>query len=355
MGLGRGFFRSFSLACTTAALLAGCSQGAPSFSLLADENNFNQTPTVTNGKIDILWVIDNSGSMDSSQQNVADNFDSFIDLFNSKGMDYRMAVITTDAYRALFVPGQEIARFRDGTNATGHTGAFVIDPATPDLKQTFLVNMLQGIGGAGDERAFQSIKTALTHQLNAPYGFPREDAFLSVILVSDEDDFSHDAQASRAGQYSYAGMHSVQSYVDFLDQVSGGSASERNFNVNSIAILDQACLDQLNAESPGRRLGIRYQELSNATNGIIGSLCGNFAQTLSSISNRIIELTTAFHLNRLPNPDSIQVFINGAAVPRDPSNGWQYRASNNSITFHGDHVPAAGSTITVRFDPITIK
>lgn len=355
MVLDRSFFRSIALTWTASAVLAGCAQKAPSFSLLSDENNFSQTPTVTNGKIDILWVIDNSGSMASSQENVANNFDSFIDLFNEKGMDYRMAVVTTEAYRALYTESQEIARFRDGTDATGHTGVFVIDPTTPELKQTFLKNMLQGVNGSGDERAFQSIKSALSNQINIPYGFPREDAFLSVILVSDEDDFSHDAQDSRAGQYGYAGLHTIQSYVDFLDGITGGNASSRNFNFNTISILDESCLDDLNVESPGRRIGVRYQELANASRGIIGSLCGDFAQTLASISNRIIELTTAFYLNREPNPASIQVFINGAAVPEDANDGWQYHSGDNSITFHGSFIPAAGSTITVRFDPITIK
>lgn len=354
MGLSRKVFRSLPLAILAGIFLSGCSKSAPSFSLLADENTFNQTPTVTNGKIDILWVIDNSGSMQSSQQNVADNFGSFIALFNAKGMDYRMAVITSEAYRAIW-QSQEYARFRDGTDATGHTGVHVIDPSTPDLEQTFLKNMLQGINGSGDERAFQSIKEALSNSVNLPYGFPRQDSFLSVIIVSDEDDFSHDGQEARGGQYSYSGLHTTQSYVDLLDQLTASTSEVRHYNVNSIAILDQTCLDQLNAESPGRKIGVRYQALSNATNGIIGSLCGNFAETLSNISNRIIELTTAFYLNRVPNPDSIVVYIDGVLVPRDGTNGWQYNASNNSITFHGSYVPSSGAQITVRFDPVTIK
>lgn len=353
MGLERAYIRSVSLALASAALF-GCSNGTPSFSLLADENSFDQNPSITNGKIDILWVIDNSGSMDSSQQNVAQNFSSFIQLFNSKGMDYRMAVITTEAYRGIFA-SDEFARFRNGTASAGYTGVYVIEPSTPDLEQTFLQNMLQGINGSGDERAFQSIKEALTNAVNSDYDFPRQDAFLSVILVSDEDDFSHDGTEHRGGQYSYSGLHTVQSYVDFLDELTAGSALERNFNVNSIAILDQDCLSELNSEVSGRRIGNRYIELSEATNGVVGSLCGNFGEILSNISNRIIELTTAFYLTREPNPDSIQVFIDGSPTPRDSTNGWQYNAVNNSITFHGLYIPAAGTKITVRFDPVTIK
>ncbi|MCM2281720.1 MAG: hypothetical protein NDI61_07725 [Bdellovibrionaceae bacterium] len=353
MGLNRNF-RTLVLAFAAIAQLTGCTGANPSFSLLADENTFNQTPTVTTGKIDILWVIDNSGSMASSQQNVADNFSTFIELFNAKNMDYRMAVTTSEAYRAIW-QSQEYARLRDGTDATGHTGVYVIDPSTPDLQQTFLTNMLQGVSGTGDERVFQSFKQALTNSINLPYGFPRQDAFLSVIIVSDEDDFSHDAQASISGQYSNVGLHTTQSYVDFLDQLTLSTSGARSYNVNTISILDQTCLDTLNASFPGRRIGVRYQELATATNGIIGSLCGDFAATLADISNRILELTTAFYLNREPNPESIVVLINGAQIPNDPVNGWQYNASNNSITFHGTAVPAAGSQITVRFDPASIK
>ena len=45
---------------------------------------------------DILFVIDNSGSMSIWQTALTDNFTSFIGVFAVTGVDYQIAVITTD-------------------------------------------------------------------------------------------------------------------------------------------------------------------------------------------------------------------------------------------------------------------
>jgi len=338
------------------ASLIGCGGGGSSFAILGDTNSFSQAPTVVDGKVDILWVVDNSGSMQSSQQNIADNFASFINLFNTKGIDYRMAVVTTEAYRAATGGAQTFAKFRDGTATTGYTGVFVITPTTPNLNQVFLTNILQGISGSGDERAFQSFKEGLTNSINDPFGFPRAGSFLSIIIVSDEDDFSHNGSGSIAGQYNNANLHTVDSYVSFLDTFTSSTAANRslNYNVNSITIMDQPCLDLLNQTFTGRRIGTRYLELSDKTKGIKGSLCDDFGVTLASISNRIVQLKTAFVLNREPVPETIRVYVNGVEIPQSVDNGWSYSAANNSITFHGSAIPSSGATINVTFDPKSV-
>lgn len=338
-----------------ALMTSACGNKAASFSLLADENNFQQNSSSTNGKIDVLWVIDNSGSMKTSQEAVAQNFARFIEKFNQKGFDYRMAVTTSDAYMDLFGAPATQSRFRDGTDQTGHTGVFVIDPNTPNLEQVFLKNIIQGINGSGDERAFQSMRQTLNNPMNA--GFPRPDAFLSVIIISDEDDFSHDGAESRAGSYSYSGMHTVDSYISYLDGVTNATPETRSraYNVNSIAILDDQCKTILERNNAGLKIGRRYIELSDKTSGIKGSLCSDFGTTLSDISNRIIELTTQFYLNREPNPDTIVVTVDGQSAPRDPVNGFVYHPDTNSITFHGAWVPGPGASIGVKFDPVSLK
>lgn len=341
--------------------MTACGQKGATFSILADEANFQQNREEVNSKVDVLWIVDNSGSMDSSQQNLAENVSSFIRLFNQKGFDYRLAVTTSDSYKVLFGAAPSQAKFKDGTDATSHTGVFVIDPQTPNLDNVFYINAMQGVNGSGDERVFQSIEQTLKSPLNE--GFPREGAFLAVIILSDEDDFSHDGSASIAGQYSNAALHSVDKYVSFLDQLTGATEETRSmkYNVNSITIRDQACLDALNAQIGGRRMGIRYQELSNKTNGVIGSLCDDFAPTLANISSKIVELITQFPLDRTPNPDSIVIHVDGVQVPvltassPQPWNGYRYHADSNSISFHGSYVPGPGAQISIKYDPTSIK
>ena len=95
--------------------------------------------------------------MDTSQQNVANNFTAFISDFVTKGYDFQIAVTTTDAYLATFNSDPSLAEFRDGVSGSP-TGHKIITPNTPDLINTFMEIFYRGTSGYGDERGMQSLK-----------------------------------------------------------------------------------------------------------------------------------------------------------------------------------------------------
>jgi len=353
-----------------------CQKSNDSFSLLADQTTFQQGSSFQARKIDILWVIDNSGSMQTSQQNVISNFNSFIQRFQTLNYDFNMAFISTDAYldatdtttngtyksNYCVAFNKKCSVFRDGPgkNATAsyHSGVPIISKLTSNITEVFNLNAAQGIQGYGDERAFQSFKTALTNPANV--GFRRPDAYLAVIIVSDEDDFSHNtmtpALESLSGQtyLTDSRIHTVKSYVDWLDSYTSSTATVRNYSVNSITILDQDCLNDLNTTFT-RRMGTRLGQIADQTGGAKASLCGNFGESLSLISDSVLALTSSFKLDREPLPETIRVVVNGVAVQEDANNGWTYEASNWTVNFHGSAIPAADSSININFDPVTVK
>jgi hypothetical protein len=333
-------------------LLTSCAEEEPTFSLLPERNYFVQKTDSFSNKIDILWVIDNSGSMANLQANVANNFESFINSFVDKSYEFQIAVTTTDAYLegAVFEDDPEYARFRDGTDDTSHTGVYVITPETPDLVDTFMINITQGTHGDGDERAFQSMTAALNSSLNA--GFLRPDAFLAVIIVSDEDDFSHDGAGYINRDYNHPDIHPVSDYVDYLKAMTGNPTIPRH-SVSSIAIYDDDCNAQ---NQPWGLIADRYGALVEATDGVNGSVCADdFSVVLDSIQARIAELSTQFELNREPVIGTIRVSVNGEQIPEDVDNGWSYYPETNSIMFHGSAIPEQGASIIIDFDPTTIK
>ena len=57
------------------------------------EEAFNQE---FNSNVDVLWVIDNSCSMVDNVENVRDNFSNFLSSFLNLGLNYQMAIVTTD-------------------------------------------------------------------------------------------------------------------------------------------------------------------------------------------------------------------------------------------------------------------
>lgn len=333
-------------------LLYGCGENSPSLSLLSDSDVFNQQTSTLNNKIDILWVIDNSGSMAPAQTNLASNFNSFINNFSNKGYDFRIGVTTTDAWRGLFPQygynPTTLFRLRDGVGAT-HSGVFVITPSTPNIVNTFNINITQGIAGNGDERAFQSMHAVLNSNVNPD--FRRADAYLAVIIVSDEDDFSSTGLSYINENYNHSTIIPISSYINFLDTHTNSSGATRRYSVSAMAVWDQPCKSQSHSEA---NIAIRYEALVDATGGVKGSLCGNFAAALEEIQNNIIELSSQFFLSREPVPSSIVVTVNGVIIPEDVSNGWTYDSSSNSIIFHGSAIPPQGAQIIVDFDPVTI-
>jgi hypothetical protein len=178
---------------------------------------------------DILFVVDNSGSMEDEQRNLADNFDRFINEIAGSG-DYRIAVVTTDLSAEGGDRGEESGAvtfaFRGGPyyglNLSGSTrnclptvfndqdavpvpiphGCFrgpklpdrVINSTTLDRETQILrfqENVLVGTCGDGTEQGLAAMITALEEsQGGCNNGFLRDNANLVVVFVADENDAS---------------------------------------------------------------------------------------------------------------------------------------------------------------------
>lgn len=352
-----------------------CQKTNDSFSLLTEQTTFQQSSSFQPRKIDILWVIDNSGSMESSQKNLIENFNSFIQKFQSLNYDFHMAITTTDAYldaldtggsyKNIYCPAfnKKCSILRDGpgkdATSSKHSGISVLDRSISNLTSVFNLNAQQGIQGYGDERAFLSLKTTLQNPLNS--GFLRPDAFLAIIIVSDEDDFSHSALTPlletlpNNGYLTDSRIHKVSDYVSYLDTLTNSTPGLRNYAVNTISILDEACKTQLLTGFAGRKIGKRYMEIADQTGGAKASLCDDFGGSLQLISDMVLTLSSSFKLDREPDPATIKVIVDGNTILNDSSNGWTYDASNLTINFHGKSIPSADSQISIAFDPVKVK
>ncbi len=382
---------------------SACNEREPSISLLPQTDTFQQKSETINNKIDILWMVDTSGSMANHQTNLATNFSAFITDFVDKGYDYNMVVASTDAWVREYNynagscgsnpnPSQspntiykssadcantlatfgDLTKFRDGdiyglANGTPgvRSGNYLISSLMlpQDIITTFAKNIKVGIRGDGSERGFQSLRAVLRRNSDGSvaYGgethtqlanFRRSDAFFAVIIVSDEEDFSRKQNNS-----TYTNIQNyTDEFVGFMDGYTGGVEGNRKYNVSSIVIEDiNNCPYGLN---PSASQGDKYISVANATNGVVGSICStDFSDQLNEVASKIVTLSTRFQLSREPIPETIHVVVNGAVIPNQVSNGWIYVAEGgfHYVEFHGSAVPAQGDNIAVGFDPATIK
>lgn len=396
------YVREFKVLVLIGAVMAlnACADKSADISILADSDSFIQSTSVNN-KIDIMWMVDSSGSMAPYQSNLATNFNSFISNFVTKGYDYNMVVASTDAWireidykrstcstnnnlgdpNKIYVSSADcyntnatygqLTQFRDGDiygdqsgNPGARSGTYLIsnlmNPST--IISTFATNVKVGIRGDGDERGFQSTRAALRRNEDGSVGyggethtalptFRRDSAFLAVIVVSDEEDGSTKKDGS---PYSSNTEYS-NAYMSFLDGYTGSNSGNRKYNVSSIVVKD---INNCPGHHFGASQGNRYMAVSNATNGVIGSICDtNFSANLEDISNRIVELSTRFKISREPIPSSISVKVNGVQIAQSSTNGWTYVVDSGSfyVEFHGAATPQQGSTIQVDFDPVSLQ
>ncbi len=133
--------------------------------------------------VDILLVVDNSGSMIDEQIKLAANFDNFIEQFLEAEVDYQIGVVTTD------MDDQAQAG-----RLVGETKLITADMDVDTARETFQENVKVCATGSGFERGFAAAEAALSAEFLAVggpnEGLMRDDAALSIVFVSDEDDDS---------------------------------------------------------------------------------------------------------------------------------------------------------------------
>lgn len=325
-------------------LTAGCGARDPHFAILPKSQGYLLN-AVTSNKVDILWLIDNSGTMGPKQTNLANSINSFMDKFSSKNMDYRIAVVTTD------IRPVDPAAPAD-PNVSGQGACFVgspsiITPSTPNAAAALATNANVGFFGSSDAHGLNAVSLALSEpnlsECNS--GFLRADAFLAVIEFSDADDNT---------------SATVNGLLNYLDQVkppisTANGGSVRSYFVSSM-VVDDLSKAECQALGPFSELGTKFLNIANATGGTIASICdADFSQGLLAVSNKILESSTAIQLASVPDQSTIIVYQNGSQISKSSSNGWTFESSTNRIIFHGSGIPTnAGIYVQIDYTPADI-
>jgi hypothetical protein len=185
--------------------------------------------------IDVLFVVDNSGSMAEEQQNLIANFPQFIAVLDQSGLDYRVGVTTTGRNYdyTMQTPIGPIPQHVSG----GDNGALLhptacamshpwIEKADPHPAQTFSCVANVGTNGPGEEMPLGAVHDAfgarMTDGTNA--GFHRPDALLAVVILTDENDCSYEQPVTMpfGSVICQSQMEPVATYKTFLDTYAGG-------------------------------------------------------------------------------------------------------------------------------------
>ncbi len=292
-------------------------------------DNVTRTDTFTqaySGKIDILFIMDNSGSMREEQMVVSSASAAFLNAINAENIDYHIGVTTTGIEEASgSCPG--------GANGGEAGRLFPVDGSrarwitknTLHAASIFASNIQVGLCH-GTERGLEAAYRALSSPLvgsiddyrttisqDGNLGFYRTDARLVIVVVSDEEDQS---------------LQNSSFYSTFFTQLK---IDPNMVKVN--VVLDTA------ACSSGSTHNTKYEDVAAATGGRTENICTtDWGTTLSQFAISNTTLKTRFTLTTVPENGEIIVKVNGVQV--DPAS-YRYDSNVNEIVFNQAPVPGA--------------
>lgn len=280
--------------------------------------------SASNSLVDLLFVVDDSGSMNEYQNILSKNADILTKRLTQYGADVNAAVITT-------------------TTNFDNAGQFVGGRYTKSNDPNFELELSQflkpGVNGNGIEMHFDSIKAALSEPLlsGSNKGFMRENAKIGIIFLSDAEDQSE---------------MTVNELTQFLMSTK---QSKDNVFVSG-AIVPTQSPSSCPSDDPSLK-PVKIEGLISNFNGKTVNLCDpNFGENLSLLVepiekeiNHNIKLPYAAKMETIKVSQGDKVFLGG-----DVNNGWVYDSATQTLQLGKDIIftgPVSNKLI-VEFVPL---
>lgn len=245
-------------------------------------------------KVDVLFVIDNSGSMQYEQQSMAQRTANFLSVI--RGLDYQIGITTTDPSNSTLGDGRLIP-IKNGN------GRYIIDSSQDEATaQSQLSQTLQrSETGSGYEQGIRAVYRAVERYSaneTTMRSFIRDGAQLAVVLISDEDESANTTK------------NDPQS---LLTLISNTWANQKRFSFHSIITRpgDTAC-----RSTYGYSYGERYKTITSLTGGILGNVCEmDYASQVTGIAEGVRNLLKTLTLQCSPlNGYPITIKKDGVAI-----------------------------------------
>jgi len=297
------------------------------------KDTFNQLSKPT---VDMLFVVDNSGSFGTFQQKLSDQAPRFIQKALTYNASYQIGVIgnypdgTSRADSAASYPGTTI--YPGGLY--GRPG--IVTNSTPNATDAFSKNVKVGTEGSDSrESGLESAWLALTPPVDTKpppegsQGFLREEARLVVVNVADEVDQSRGT---------------TDFYADFFQQLKG------RYNAGLVSFNSIMGPPSSSSETcDGAAKGDRYYDVVKKTGGKWWNLCtADWSVVADDLALDAFAGRVQFPLSREADPATVVVTMN--ATPQNNPADYTFDQASNSVIFKTS--PPPGAVIVVEYDAI---
>ena len=342
--------------------------------------NYSQhTSEFVTGKVDILFVVDNSGSMSPEHMEIANRFSMYIETLDKSGLDYQIAMITTDISAS---PGNYVKKEANGWGAYqdgkllefgGVGGDVVLTKEDQDRVRLFqdLIQREETI--ECEDRGFDSsscpshdergIYAAHLAVKNKEGGFFREDSHLAIVFISDEDERSVGGDKTDSSISSlpdvYLNLEEKDKPINLVKAISQHLGAEKSVTAYAIVVnpeekeenggeitcrtaqRNQGLLLEPKNDFFSGEYGTLYIQLANPSKqlrdsgnimqGVVGDICAeNYGKQLEDMADHVAKASNMIKLRCQPIKDPEPPFTNLEFQPALPE-GTTYSIDDNNV------------------------
>jgi hypothetical protein len=280
----------------------------PDFGLSCEEDFFQ-----ANAASDIIWVVDNSGSMTEENESVQRNIAQFSQVMAATNVDFKLVMVSNQ---------------KQGPNPV-----CVPEPlASANCENS--ANFLRV------EAEVQSTNgpTVLLYEYDHNLGFPlfmRPDSKRSIVFVTDDN---------------YEGTS-----ASFLAEINTRDGL-RGATIHSVVGTDSAMCPDIATQ------GTEYLKMSNETGGLILPICcSDYNALVNTLANDIAAANGRYVLERQAIATSVRVYVlgntladggtapDGGTVRTPVRAGWTYDAALHAVQFEASARPAEGTRLVITY------
>lgn len=328
-------------------------------------------------QVDLVFVINNSPSMAGHQERIAANLSRFRRLFDARGLDYRIGVLTTDFVNADPDLSPDRQRFYENVRSIelDRTGKPVLDrsgrpkritkhvatngelvtlpvmeqpwvtPKTPDSLFSELVKV--GTNGNDNRTAFTAVYNFVANYYNKQHSFLRPDATTIVVFFMDEEETRMAVWKPQRDGPPKAEWVENGKLPDLLREYneSHPRAHETLDGYINYWVLRPFIIakgnqrGKLEIDAVVAPNNISHRRAAELTGGTVLNIESDFSAPLAALGDRIAD-TVAVALDPVSPgatfyQKSLRVLVDGKEIPPDAQNGYTYDELKHSIVFHG--------------------
>ena len=241
---------------------------------------FTKILTTKKEQLDMLLVIDNSGSMRPKSTQLAERLEGFVNLLENSSIDWQMCLTTTDSNDN----GQHISW-------VGGNSGYILKKSSGRLNKIFIDTIASlfssSYGRSSVEKGIRAMNFSVKDKSSNCY---RDKAALSVIVISDEDEASF-------GISSRFYDKKINSPESFIQTVRNNFSPGKRLSVNSIVVVPGGLIK----EGTWEKVGKEYIRLSNLTGGSVQDIgLNDYTIALDDIYKKIYQSLNGYTLSCAP-------------------------------------------------------